>query len=608
MLPEDEKVFKQIEEGIDDFFTSDRFRNYLNVMSKFHHYSYINTILIYNQNPEATKVAGYNTWKKLGRHVERGERGIRIYRPYVKSYDKKTDKLDENGNNIVEKVSITRFTVAYVFDIAQTSGRDLPELIDKLEGAVNNFDIYMNALQKMSEYPIEYNDNIGKANGVCNYTDEKIYIKSGMSQAQTLKTAIHEVAHLLRHKNSEKSREEKEIEAESTAYVVCNNIGLDTSDYSFGYIGSWAQELDHEQRKNIIRGIHDTAHSIIEKFEEELAERFINDSTKGNIEESITKAANENLANDCDDINIHIVDVSPKEKRESININLINKSYNYEGWMSVDGLTKGQILSELRKYSNENPYDVIKKIGGECRELLAEPSQCSIVMNLENGNITDLQPQKVESLSAFVEYNSETLSENEVYHRLGYSTPNVSGIDINYNVSNLSQDKEMQLRKNKPRRDKGMDSSAPTVTIKFVELEQNKEVKLGMLEAVDFIRHMDISNKVDITVSYIFNGNEKIYQDTIQSGSANINFIDEMKVEPFIADALKTHANLDMILKSAERFAPDTTYGRKYAEKINAWVEDCRKELNSNSINCSFEKPPKLDDIYNLNERGFTER
>lgn len=603
MYYREEKSIKEIEEGIDQFFTSDKFRNYLDVMSKFHHYSFINTILIYNQNPEATYVAGYNTWKKLGRHVERGERGIRIFRPYLITREIKTDRYDDKGEQIVERITQTRFTSAYVFDVSQTSGQELPKLIEELEGDVSRFDTYINALKDLTDYPIEYANDLNGANGICSYEDKKIYIRNGMSQAQQLKTIVHEIAHYMRHNGSTKSRKEKEIEAESVAYVVCQNIGLDTSDYSFGYIGSWSAELEHEQRADIIRGIHDTAHQIIEHVENALAEKKINNELTADVEKNIKESVVNEIGADCDNINLKIVGAYPQPKREDVNIYMENPSYNYKGYMQASGLTKDQVVHELSCRLG-NPYEILKAAGADCKELFTEPEKIHIGYNLENGNVKDLYPTKTDRISALVDYNSTKMSENEVYYRLQTALGNYNQSGVEYILNNNDSKSEKGLMRSKPHYERGRDKSIPVVTFTFTEKGEEKEVTLDIGEAAEFVRNFSDDRELKVDLQYTFNGNSCVHNAVILAGPTNIDFVQDLDVAPYVKKVLNTHIEIAKIWKQASEFAPDTTYGRKYALRMFRWLDECRCEINHNSINPVFDEVPALDEVHNIDKRG----
>lgn len=287
------QTLDKLEAGVRDFYTSEKFLTYLQVMSRFHNYSLNNQILIAAQMPEATIVAGYNSWmRNFERHVKKGERSITILAPQKIKIKVDTDKTDEYGNVIQEERETIKFRPVSVFDVSQTEGKPLPEIITELTGDVNRYEQLLNAARHAAPYPIEIRAVEGSAKGWCNFTQEKIIIKEGMSEAQTLKTAFHETAHARIHSDSDKSREQKEVEAESIAYVVCNHFGLDTSDYSFGYVATWAGRQDINLLKQSMQTISQTANTIITDVERamEEPELTIEGKSKDEIKQTVKDA------------------------------------------------------------------------------------------------------------------------------------------------------------------------------------------------------------------------------------------------------------------------------------------------------------------------------
>lgn len=314
-----EQVLKDLEVGVEEFFTSERFIDYLNVMSKFHTYSLNNQILIARQKPEATHVAGYNSWiGNFKRHVKQGEVGIRILAPQKRIKEIDTGKTDGYGNAITEKREYITFRPVSVFDVSQTDGRELPSLIDELTGQVQDFDLMLNAIQSTAPFPFSIEDTGSAAKGYCSYAEKKIVIKPGMSEMQTIKTAVHETAHGRVHGDDKtKTREQKEVEAESIAYVVCQHFGIDTSDYSFGYVAAWARGKDKEILKQSMNTIRDEAKLIIEGIEKELEAPGITEVNK--TIKAVTKDVIE--SSDLEQINfkdIHVLNNSTHEDNVTI--------------------------------------------------------------------------------------------------------------------------------------------------------------------------------------------------------------------------------------------------------------------------------------------------
>ena len=289
-----QEITEKLEQGIKELFESEKYKTYLNTMSKFHNYSFNNTMLIAMQKPDATLVAGFKAWQKnFDRHVKKGEKGIRILAPApykIKEEQEKLDPvtgeimLDKNGIPITEEVEIKipAFRVVPVFDVSQTDGKELPDIgINELSGSVEDYEDFMQALTEVSPVPITYEDIDGDAKGYFHTTDHRIAIQEGMSQSQTVKTAIHEVAHAKLHDRErnqdivavlDKDRNTKEVEAESVAYTVCQHFGIDTSDYSVGYIAGWSSDRDMKELKSSLDTIRKTASELLTGIEDRLAE------------------------------------------------------------------------------------------------------------------------------------------------------------------------------------------------------------------------------------------------------------------------------------------------------------------------------------------------
>lgn len=256
----------RLESGIRELYTSGRYAAYLAAMSRFHQYSYKNALLILLQCPAATRVAGYHTWKTaFGRQVKAGSVGIKIFAPCVYRKVLETEDPDE-----AEKKTIPFYKVVTVFDESQTEGRELPSLgASALSGDVPDFENIYARLAALSPLPVEQGPVPGQAKGYTSFTEGKIVIRPGMSQVQTVKTLIHELAHARLHdpknqpKDRKKPREQKEVEAESIAYVVCQYFGIDTGDYSFGYVAGWSKGRELEELKDSLDLIHSTASEII---------------------------------------------------------------------------------------------------------------------------------------------------------------------------------------------------------------------------------------------------------------------------------------------------------------------------------------------------------
>ena len=286
------EITDRLEEGLKELFEGEKYKSYLNTMSKFHNYSANNIQLIEMQCPGATYVAGYKAWQKnFERHVNKGERGIRILAPSpykIKEEQEKIDPvtnepvLDRDGMPVMEEVEIKipAFRVVTVFDYSQTDGKELPGLgVSELHGNVERYRDFMEALARVSPVPIRYEGMEGDRKGYFIDLNHPIAIKEGMGEAQTAKTGVHEVAHAKLHAKEveqetgiAKDRETKEVEAESIAYTVCQHFGIDTSDYSFGYIVGWSSGKEMPELKSSLDTIRRTSSELIKGIEAQLLE------------------------------------------------------------------------------------------------------------------------------------------------------------------------------------------------------------------------------------------------------------------------------------------------------------------------------------------------
>lgn len=302
------EITDKLEHGILELFESERYQNYLRIMAKFHDYSLRNTVLISMQKPDATLVAGFSAWNtKFSRNVIRGEKGIRIIAPspikrkaMVDKIDPLTQKkeLDSNGQPVKEQqeIMIPAYKVVTVFDVSQTQGKELPSIaVDELKNQVAQYKDFLSALEKTSPVPIHFKKIGGQAHGYYDLNNKSITIKEGMGELQTLKTAVHEIAHAKLHdvdftipekeRAPRKDAPTREVEAESVAYTVCQHYGLDTSDYSFGYIAGWSKGKELEELKGSLETIHTASKEIIQSIDLQMKEIQKTQKKEKNIEQ-----------------------------------------------------------------------------------------------------------------------------------------------------------------------------------------------------------------------------------------------------------------------------------------------------------------------------------
>lgn len=277
------EITEKLEQGVHELFESEKYKAYLSSMSKFHNYSLNNTILISMQKPDATLVAGYQAWKKNhGRQVKRGEKGIKIIVPAPYKVKTERDVIDPNTQKAVldadgkpkkETVEIERpsFRVATVFDVSQTEGKEIPTLgVEELTGSVDGYGKFLTALEQTSPVPVSFEEITGGAKGYFHTAENRIAIQEGMSEIQTVKTLIHEMAHATLHTGKDREKFDtrtKEVQAESVAYTVCQHYGIETSDYSFGYIAGWSTGKETAELKASLETIRSTSSDLIGRID-----------------------------------------------------------------------------------------------------------------------------------------------------------------------------------------------------------------------------------------------------------------------------------------------------------------------------------------------------
>lgn len=353
-------ILEELKNGVKEFMTSDNYKNYLDFQSSLYQYSFNNCLLIAMQKPEASIVGSYAFWKKYNRYVNKGEKGIRILAPNTAKRkfnipvydDNKNPLLDDYGKPItktVEKTVITGFRLVPVFDVSQTSGEPLPNILKELTGNSSASEILIEAIKNISEIPITFEEINDGSKGYYTPIENKIVIKDNMSKDQTAKTLIHEYAHSKLHKDLElysANRGVAEIEAESIAYVVSKHFGLDTSEYSFGYVTSWSKGKDLDYLQDTLKTINYCSREIINEIEERLSAIYEKSLivSKGNIRMMVEE--NGYVATD------------------SIVNNILN----------LNKLDKGYGLKEILDLYNENLYisndkmKYIKQIGDELKK------------------------------------------------------------------------------------------------------------------------------------------------------------------------------------------------------------------------------------------------
>lgn len=285
-----DQMAEKLEAGVKDVFQGENYKAYLDFCAKMPRYSINNQILIMMQKPDATMCQSFTGWKEMGRFVKKGEKGIRVMAPAPYKIEREQDKLDGNGKPMLDadgepvkekvEVKVNAFKPVSTFDISQTDGEPVPRLgVDELVGTVEGYETLMEAIKQASPVPISFENIESGAKGYFHVEENRIAIQEGMSEAQTVKTALHEASHATLHNkeaqnadNDKKTRNQKECEAESVAYVVCQHYGVDTAEYSFSYVAGWSSDKEVPELKASLDTIRMAASDLIGKIDDKIAE------------------------------------------------------------------------------------------------------------------------------------------------------------------------------------------------------------------------------------------------------------------------------------------------------------------------------------------------
>ena len=283
-----EEITSKLEKGVKDIFDGANYQQYLNFCAKLPRCSVNNQILIMMQKPDATMCQSFTNWKEVNRHVRKGEKGIRILAPAPYKMQKEQEKVDASGKTVLDKdgepvketveVTINAFKPVSTFDVSQTEGEPIPSPgVDELTGSVEGYETLLAAIKDVVPVPISFEQIDSGAKGFYHLEENRIVVQEGMSEAQTVKTLLHEASHQALHSKEamdsageKKSKNQKETEAESVAYVVCQHYGIDTSDYSFPYVATWSADKEVPELKASLDTIRRTASELIVKIDEKV--------------------------------------------------------------------------------------------------------------------------------------------------------------------------------------------------------------------------------------------------------------------------------------------------------------------------------------------------
>lgn len=377
-----DKAIETMNKGVYEYLDSERFKTLLDTMSKFHDYSLNNTLLILEQNPRATQLAGYNKWQQdFNRQVKRGEKGLMIWMPVEIKVKENHYVLDENGNRILgddgkfkrEEVVVKKrtFKIGYTFDVSQTEqieGKEVIELspVKELEGNVKDYQALTKALMEISPVPIKIEAFKASAKGCYNSLTNEIKIQPDMSETQTIKTMIHEIAHSIVHSNEnlnqlkqkgnvEFSKNEKEVQAESIAYIVSSHLGIDTSDYSFPYVATWGlstEPSDLEKVKQNLKCIKSTSMYLTSKLDTYMEQlQAQQNQNKDKVQIAIHWSENGTVAQYSEESNI-----APEDKLSFAEANELLKRMNDHLKDTMLGYDKTEYEITLYKENDTDPY------------------------------------------------------------------------------------------------------------------------------------------------------------------------------------------------------------------------------------------------------------
>lgn len=531
-------ILESLEQGVQDFFTSDKFTAYLDVMSRFHNYSLNNQILIARQMPDATWVAGYNSWlKNFDRHVKRGEKGISILAP--QKHKVEVEVKNDDGSTEVKKLEKISFRPVSVFDVSQTEGKELPQLVTELNGEVKDYDMYMEAISIAAPFHINIQEVSSEAKGWCDMVSENIVIKAGMSELQTIKTAIHETAHArIHHIKDDKDRGRKEVEAEGCAYTVCKHFGLDTSDYSFGYVAGWSLGKSSEELKAAIKTIHDEAKDIISIIEGHILERT-------REVDGLTPAAIEKAAKD--EVGYVLQDMSGFES-EAL------KARFYGSYKLPDEPRVAKVMVEYT--GNDREDDVFNALHDNPVKV--------------NGMELDINPIRADKSGDIKTYYRNVRK----YERDEMEDDTWPMITVTYSsYDEIPAGTSMNIYE----------------AVNMINKADEELMEAGKRE-----------NYLKVNLAYTFCGRKEEKVDTINLGEGQRNIIDYLSVPVPVATYMKRHYQVLDTLKTARDSVSRRSFvGEMYEDTMLEWAEEARRELNYN-MEPEITQPPELKKEVNL--------
>ena len=646
------EITDRLEQGITELFDSERYKEYLRVMSKFHNYSFNNTLLIAMQKPDASLIAGFSAWKNnFGRNVMKGQKGIKILAPSPFKIKKELEKIDpqtgkafigKDGKPVTEEKEITipAFKVVSVFDVSQTEGKEIPDIaVNMLTGDVEHYKDVFAALEKTSPVPVGFEKIEGGAHGYYHLEDKRIALDEGMSELQTLKTLIHEIAHAKLHDidlnapledlENRPDRRTREVQAESIAYTVCQHYGLDTSDYSFGYVAGWSAGRDLAELKSSLETIRSTAAEIINSIDEHIAELQKEQAQdapreKAAMQEYIYKIeANPRTTGDND--RFFLQAYLPQENGRAkigdvLYIGSLAKCRELMGGLNAGELTQGEVKELYAKAqeaeADKDTFSIYQlKQGDETRDFRFEPydrlqaagnvvdkTNYELVYSAELTPGTSLEDIYTRfNIDHPKDFKGHSLSVSDivVLHQNGGNTAHyVDSIGFQ-NVPEFLQEKQPQLIPDEHLTGEQIKTPRGSFYVSDMSVEQMKEAGYGLHHQSDDGKYLIMGNSTRafaVAAEQPEKANPlKHIEDTIEQNDNNFDGIINNTPQTPTVDALEQKAKAGEVISLtdlAEAIKTDRENGRgkKAAAKEKPSI---RAQLKADKERTGKKKPTK---------------
>ena len=646
------EITDRLEQGITELFDSERYKEYLRVMSKFHNYSFNNTLLIAMQKPDASLIAGFSAWKNnFGRNVMKGQKGIKILAPSPFKIKKELEKIDpqtgkafigKDGKPVTEEKEITipAFKVVSVFDVSQTEGREIPNIaVNMLTGDVEHYKDVFAALEKTSPVPVGFEKIEGGAHGYYHLEDKRIALDEGMSELQTLKTLIHEIAHAKLHDidlnapledlENRSDRRTREVQAESIAYTVCQHYGLDTSDYSFGYVAGWSAGRDLAELKSSLETIRSTAAEIINSIDEHIAELQKEQAQdapreKAAMQEYIYKIeANPRTTGDND--RFFLQAYLPQENGRAkigdvLYIGSLAKCRELMGGLNAGELTQGEVKELYAKAqeaeADKDTFSIYQlKQGDETRDFRFEPydrlqaagnvvdkTNYELVYSAELTPGTSLEDIYTRfNIDHPKDFKGHSLSVSDivVLHQNGENTAHYVDSGSFRNVPEFLQEKQSQLIPDEHLTGKQIRTPRGSFYVSDMSVEQMKEAGYGLHHQSDDGKYLIMGNSTRafaVAAEQPEKANPlKHIEDTIEQNDNNFDGIINNTPQTPTVDALEQKAKAGEVISLtdlAEAIKTDRENGRgkKAAAKEKPSI---RAQLKADKERAGKKKPTK---------------